>query len=88
MMTKYAAQTDVPADRSRSEIERTVTRFGATSFAYGWEGSTAVVGFVLDGRQYRFTLPMPDREAPEFRLSPTGRQRSCSAASSRRQPGR
>jgi hypothetical protein len=78
-MTKYAAQTDVPADRSRGEIERTVTRFGATSFAYGWEGSTALIGFTLDNRQYRFTLPMPDRDADEFRLSPTGRARTQSA---------
>lgn len=78
-MTAYAAQTEVPADRSRGEIERTVTRFGARSFAYGWEGSTAVIGFELGDRQYRFALPLPDPNAREFRVSPAGRQRTDKA---------
>jgi hypothetical protein len=78
-MTAYAAQTEVPADRSRGEIERTVTRFGARSFAYGWEGSTAVIGFELGDRQYRFALPLPDPNAREFRVSDTGRQRTDKA---------
>ena len=36
-MTKYAATTDVPAEKSRAEIEATLRRYGATGFAYGWE---------------------------------------------------
>jgi hypothetical protein len=51
----YAAQTSVSADKSRAEIERTLTRYGATSFAYGWQGSQAMVGFVMAGRQ----IPVP-----------------------------
>jgi hypothetical protein len=80
MPTKYAADTEVPADRSRGEIERIVSRFGADSFAYGWEGRTAVIGFRLQARQYRFDLPLPDANAREFRLSPTGRARTPKAA--------
>jgi hypothetical protein len=78
-MTAYAAQTEVPADRSRGEIEATVRRFGAHGFAYGWQGSTALIGFELGERKYQFTLPLPDPNAREFRLSPTGRERTARA---------
>jgi hypothetical protein len=79
-MTAYAAQTEVPADRSRGEIERTVTRFGARSFAYGWEGSTAVIGFELGDRHYRFLLPLPAPTDRKFLISPAGRTRTPKAA--------
>ena len=80
MTGRYAAATEVPSDRSRTEIERTLRRYGATAFAYGWEGATAHVGFKLAGRQIRFTLPLPDPESREFTVTATGRQRSTSAA--------
>lgn len=35
-MTRYAANTSVPADRSRGEIERILARYGADSFAYAF----------------------------------------------------
>jgi hypothetical protein len=78
-MPRYAAQTEVPSDRSRAEIERTLRRYGATAFAYGWEGDTAQIAFKLDGRQIRFRLPLPDPQSREFTVTPTGRKRSASA---------
>ena len=69
-MTRYAENTTVPSDRSRGEIERTLTRYGAESFMYGWDAKGAVVGFVAKGRQVRFTLPMPDKQAREFTHTP------------------
>lgn len=65
-MSKYAEKTQVPSDRSRSEIERTLIKYGATGFAYGWEASHAVIGFAANGRHVRFSLPMPDKSAREF----------------------
>ena len=62
----YAANTDVSSSRSRDEIERTLARYQATSFMYGWEGERAILGFVVNGRQVRFTLTMPERGAREF----------------------
>lgn len=79
-MARYAAGTEVSSDRSRSEIERTLRRYGATAFAYAWEGETAQVAFKLAGRQIQFRLPLPDPAAGEFTLTPTGRERSASAA--------
>jgi hypothetical protein len=34
-MARYASNTDVPSDRSRAEIERTLVRYGADEFMYG-----------------------------------------------------
>lgn len=79
-MSRYAASTEVSSDRSRSEIERTLRRYGASAFAYAWEGETAQIAFKLDGRQIRFRLPLPDPQSQEFTLTPTGRERSASAA--------
>lgn len=72
-MTRYAEDTSVPSDRSRAEIERTLQRYGADRFLYGWEDGRAMIGFRADGRHVRFILPLPDRNAREFQLTPTGR---------------
>lgn len=69
-MTRYADRTEVSSDRSRAEIERILRRYGATSFAYGWEVAKADIGFRIDGRAIRFTLPLPDPNAQEFRITP------------------
>lgn len=58
-MAKFAEGTEVPADRSKAEIERTLTRFGADQFGYGWRGDAAVVVFRAHERHIRFVLPMP-----------------------------
>lgn len=58
-MAKYAANTDVSSDRSRAEIERTLERYGARQFIYGWDQDRALVGFVLNDREIRFVLPLP-----------------------------
>lgn len=79
-MPKYAAETEVPADRSRSEIERTLQRYGAKAFMYGWQDNRAVIGFDLGGRRYRIVLPLPDPADPEFQLTPGKRQKRSEEA--------
>ena len=54
----YAASTSVPVDRTRSEIERTLMRYGAKGFAYGTEADRAMVGFQTAERRIRFVLPL------------------------------
>jgi hypothetical protein len=75
-MSRYAAETKVPAERSRAEIEKTLARYGCDGFMYGWEGETAVVAFRAHGKTVRFLLPMPDRQADEIAYTPTGQARS------------
>lgn len=76
-MGTYAADTSVSTERSRSEIERTLRRWGADQFMYGWTDRAAIVGFVMQSRQVKFVVPMPDRNAREFTHTPTrGNRRS------------
>jgi hypothetical protein len=79
-MPQYAADTSVSQEKSRAEIERTIGRYGADYFTYGWSQDKAMVGFVMNGRQIRFIVTVPDRDDEEFTLTETGRTRSTSAA--------
>ena len=65
-MARYAENTSVSSEASRGEIERTLQRYGATGFAYGWEADIAMIGFKMRGRQIKFVLTMPDRSSREF----------------------
>lgn len=78
-MTRYAAKTSVPADRSRAEIERTLIRYGADSFGYGWEEGRAVIVFRAHDRHIRFVLPMPDPQAREFTRHERGARTATAA---------
>jgi hypothetical protein len=54
----FAAETDVPADRTRQEIEKTLARYGADHFGYGTAPDRAIVMFQAHRRQIRFVLPL------------------------------
>lgn len=71
-MSRYAAQTEVSVEKSKGEIERILSRYGATAFMYGWDGMRALVQFKAKDRYVRFLLPMPDRN--DFRRTPGGRR--------------
>jgi hypothetical protein len=79
-MSRYAENTSVSSERSRAEIEQTLSRYGADGFMYGWDGGTAVLAFHMHGRRIRFDLQMPERNAEEFTKTETGRDRSAAQA--------
>jgi hypothetical protein len=79
-MPTYAATTAVSAEQSRGEIERTLRRYGASSFMYGWDEGQGVLGFSLGNRQVRFVLPLPDKADRAFTLTPTKQRRAPKAA--------
>lgn len=76
---RYAQNTEVSADRSRSEIEKTLQRYGAQGFGYGWQGNQAMIEFLFNGKKIRFVLQMPDRSADEFKLTPSGKHERSDA---------
>jgi hypothetical protein len=55
----YAQRTTVSVDKTRAEIERTLRRYGASTFAYAMEAGRAVVMFEANARRIRFDLPLP-----------------------------
>ena len=71
----YAENTSVPADRSRAEIEKTLSRYGASQFMYGYDENHSMIAFAMGGRQVRFVVPMPDKNDERFTLTPSGRKR-------------
>lgn len=68
----YAENTTVTPEKSRAEIERILSRYGARAFAYGWEGRNTVVMFRASERHVKFELNMPDPET--FRRIPAGQR--------------
>lgn len=80
-MSRYAETTSVSSEASRGEIERTLSRYGASSFMYGWDQDKAIVGFIAHDRLVRFELPLPERGAREFtHTEAKGLRRSPAAA--------
>lgn len=80
-MGRYAENTSVSTENSRAEIERTLSRYGADQFMYGWDREQAIVAFRAHDRQVRFLLPLPDRDDKEFWYTPSRQlQRSESEA--------
>lgn len=59
MMPRYAENTAVPVSRSRDEIEKLLTKHGATGFAYGHTTGAALLSFEMRDRRLRFLVPMP-----------------------------
>lgn len=82
-MSRYAATTSVSVERSRNEIETTLVRYGASQFMYGWEGSGAIIAFVVNTpqgkRQVRFELPLPSRDERRFTHHSRGRRTALEA---------
>lgn len=72
---KYAANTSVPVEKSRSEIEKLIERYGAERFQYGWDKDRAVIQFFTQSRAIRFELPLPDKSDERFTLTPSTRKK-------------
>lgn len=69
---RYAANTDVSTEKSRAEIERVLSRYGASRFAYMNEPERAMIAFEIQGKRIRFVLPLPDKQ--DFSRTPGGRR--------------
>jgi hypothetical protein len=65
-MSTYAEDTSVPVEKSRAEIEGTLSRYGASRFGYMTSDTEAVIGFVMNGRAIKFFLPLPNPNDEQF----------------------
>lgn len=77
MKRRYAEKTSVPSDRSKTEIERILVRYGADGFAYMSNPDRAAIAFRAANRNIRFVLPMPKLE--EVSRTSSGRARKKGA---------
>ena len=80
MSPTYAKRTVVGTMRSVEEIDKTLTRYGASGFLYGRDMDLnppmAFVQFKLNNRVFKMSLALPDPNDPEFSETPTGKERS------------
>ncbi len=79
MSGKYAAGTEVPAERSRMDLERLLTAHGATGILSGWDATVREhrIIFRIADRMIRLRVVLPDPGSREFALTPTGRRRTA-----------
>ena len=61
----YASKTSVPVARSKAEIERTLEKYGAESFAYASKVEMAMIEFQMKGKRIRFVIPMPEKPSDQ-----------------------
>jgi hypothetical protein len=60
-MSFYAQNTDVPVERSRAEIDRLLSKNGATTMGIvtNEEKAIAAIAFTMKGARFRLELPLP-----------------------------
>lgn len=60
----FAAETKVPVERTKVELDQLLQKHGATQRMMGTDDARriGVVGFTLAGRQVRLKIPLPDKQ--------------------------
>lgn len=75
-MARFAAQTRVPVDQTRVEIERTLSRYGANAFGYMSAPGKAIIAFEAGKRHIKITVPMPVGDSEKDRKAARQRCRA------------
>lgn len=73
-MTRFASNTDVAVEKSRAEIEKLITRYGASSTAFMAAPGRAMIMFEANERRVVFELPLPLLSEKRFQRTPAGRK--------------
>ncbi len=55
----YAENTKVPVSRSQEEIKKTLSKYGASSFAFAESKELAMIQFDLKGKRIKFYMHLP-----------------------------
>lgn len=70
----YAAETGVPVERSKQQLEQLLRAHDADGYHAGWDATRDVVEFLWKGNQIRFELPRPTKKDHQY--TPGGLWRS------------
>ncbi len=74
-MRKYAANTNVTAERSQAEIQSMLLKYGCTSFGFVRRPRQILIGFELRNLRFEMSISLPDPNSDEFTKTATGRAR-------------
>jgi hypothetical protein len=69
----YAADTEVPVDRSKQQIEAMLKQRGCEGFASAWSSQGDTIEFMWKGMRIRFVVPPLDQE--KYKHDAQGRER-------------
>jgi len=72
---KYAEKTTVPVEKSKAEIEKLLSRYGADQFMSGWDQKKAFIVFRMANRHIKIVITLPDLNSEKFVKTPAGRKR-------------
>ena len=72
-MSRFAQHTEVSVEKSRVEIEKLITRYGATSTAFMSAPGRAIIVFEAKERRIMFELPLPRQDEKRFTHARVGR---------------
>lgn len=62
-MSNFASNTSVPIERSKTEIEQTLLRYGVEQFGYAVHTTRGSgIAFVYKGRKIQLNIPLPKRD--------------------------
>lgn len=75
-MAQYASETKVSVAKSKMDIEKILSKYGADQFAYATDNNQAMIMFKLQNRQIKFVIKMPNLS--EFKKTATGKDRAAS----------
>lgn len=71
-MGSYAEGTEVSVERTKAEIEKVLTKYGADQYLSGWDtgDSAAFVAFRAHGKHIKFRLELPHKDDKAFKFTP------------------
>ena len=72
----YAKRTEVPVGQTRTEIDKLLQTHKATSVAFMFSVTRAIVLFELGGRRIKFDLPLPSVDEKGFEQRTRSRWRA------------
>lgn len=80
-MSEYASATKVAPEKSRAEIEKTLSRYGAKQYGYAQDAERGVasISFNAHGRYVRFVLNLPLQNSREFTRTSRGSRAPAAA---------
>lgn len=76
----FADTTEVSPEKTRAEIETVLRKYKASSFASGWNDTTAFIAFQSNGRLIRFKIALPNPKDAKFTHVNSWTRRNTTAA--------
>jgi tRNA nucleotidyltransferase/poly(A) polymerase len=65
-MPKFASETTVPVEKTKSEIEKILRNYGAHAFLSGYQNDIAFVQFIASTKHVKFTIKLPTTDDFKF----------------------